>query len=73
MFVPRTAEGFRSTVSALRSLDVGEGVTFYTFDIPLGSLLRLLVKTLGRHMPEGIVKEELENFGISVQGVLQLR
>jgi hypothetical protein len=27
MLVPRTAEGFRATVSALRSPDVGGGVT----------------------------------------------
>jgi hypothetical protein len=35
--------------------------------------VRLLVKNLGRHMPEDVVKEELENLGICVQGVLQLR
>ena len=35
--------------------------------------MRLLVKNVGRHMPEDVVQEELENMGICVQGVLQLR
>jgi hypothetical protein len=35
--------------------------------------VRLLVKNLGRHMPESIVREELESLGIHVQGVTQLR
>jgi hypothetical protein len=35
--------------------------------------VRLLVRNLGRRMPEGIVKEELENLGITVHAVLQLR
>jgi hypothetical protein len=72
MLVPRTAEGFRATVSALRSPDVGEGVTFHTFALPEDRCVRLLVRNVGRRMPEGIVKE-LENFGITVQAMLQLR
>jgi hypothetical protein len=32
-----------------------------------------MIRKLGRHMPEGIVKEELEYLGIGVQAVLQLR
>jgi hypothetical protein len=35
--------------------------------------MRLLVRNLGRHLPEGIVNEELGNVGIEVQAVLQLR
>ena len=35
--------------------------------------MRLLIKKLGRHMPECVDREELENTGICVQGVLQLR
>ena len=35
--------------------------------------MRLLIKKLGRHMPENVVRKELENLGICVQGVLQLR
>jgi hypothetical protein len=34
MVVPFTADGFRATVSALRSLDGGEGVSFHTFSLP---------------------------------------
>jgi hypothetical protein len=35
--------------------------------------LRLLVKNLGRHIPEDVVREELENPGIGIQEVFQLR
>jgi hypothetical protein len=73
MLVPRTAKGFRATVSALWSPDVGEGVTFHTFALPEDRCMRLLIKNLGRHTPEGVLKEELENLGISLQAVLQLR
>ena len=71
--VPQTAEGFRATVSALRSLDGSKGVSFHNFSLPEDRCVRLLVKNLGRHMPEDVVREELENLGICVQGVLQLR
>lgn len=32
--VPTTADGLRPTIGDLRSLDVGEGVSFQTFSIP---------------------------------------
>jgi hypothetical protein len=35
--------------------------------------VRLLVKNLGRGMPESVVREELESLNIRVQGVMQLR
>ena len=35
--------------------------------------MRLLVKNRGRHMPEDVVWEELEDLGNRVQGILQLR
>jgi hypothetical protein len=73
MLVPLTAAGFRTTVSALRSPDLGEVVTFHIFALPEDRCVRLLVRNLGRRMPEGIVKQELENLGIRVQAVLQLR
>jgi len=73
MLVHRTAEGFRATVSALRSLDGSKGVSFHTFFLPEDRCVRLLVKNLGRHMPEDVVGEELESLGVCVQGVLQLR
>jgi hypothetical protein len=48
---PRTAQGFRAAVSTLPSLDVGKGVTFYTFVLPEDRCVSLLVKNLGRRMP----------------------
>jgi hypothetical protein len=73
MLVPRTAEGFRAAVSALRSLGGSKGLSFHTFSLPEDRCVRLLVKNLGRLMPEKVVREELENLGISVQGILLLR
>jgi hypothetical protein len=73
MLVPKTADCFRATVSALRSLDGSKGVSFNTFSLPEDRCVRLLLKNLGIHMPESVVQEELETLGIHVQGVLQLR
>ena len=66
MIVPGTADGFRATVSALRSLDGSKGVTFHTFSLPEDRCVRLLVKNLGRQMPESVVREKLEALGIRV-------
>jgi hypothetical protein len=73
LLVPRNAEGFRVTVSALRSLDRSKGVSFHTFSFQEYHCVRLLLKNLGRHMPEDVVREELKRLGMCVQGVLQLR
>jgi hypothetical protein len=67
MVVPSTGNGFRATVSALRSLDGGEGVSFHTFTLLEDRCVRLLVKNLGRGMPENVVREELEAIDIHVQ------
>jgi len=48
-------------------------VSFHTFTLPEDRFARLLVKNLGRCMPESVVREELETLGIHVQGVTQLR
>jgi hypothetical protein len=72
MIVPQTADGFRATVSALRSLDGSKGVRFHT-SLPEDRCVRLLIKNVGRNTPEEVVREELETLGIQVQGVLQLR
>jgi len=48
-------------------------VSFHTLIIPDERCVRLLVKNLGRGMPESVVREELESLGILVQGVTQLR
>ena len=52
---------------------MGEGVSFHTFTLPQDRCARLLVKKLGRGMPESVVREELETLGIHVQGFTQLR
>jgi hypothetical protein len=73
MVDPSTADGFRAAVSALRSLDGGKGVSFHTLTLPEDRCVRLLVKNLGRNMPESVVREEVESLNIRVQGVTQLR
>ena len=73
MVVPETADDFRAAVSALRSLGVSKGVSFHTFSLPEDCCARLLIKNLGRRMHEDVVREELEDLGICVQGVMQLR
>ena len=73
MILPGTADGFRATVSVLRSLDESKGVTFHTFSLPEDRCIRVLVKILGRQMHQSVVREELETLGISVQDVMQLR
>jgi hypothetical protein len=73
MVVPSTANGFRAAVCALGSLDGKEGVRFHTYSLPEDRCVRLLVKNLGRRMPESVVREELESLTIRVQGVMQLR
>jgi hypothetical protein len=66
MVVPSTADGFRVAVSALRSLDGREGVSFHTFTLPKDRCVRLLVKNLSRGMSESVVREELESPKICV-------
>jgi len=41
-------------------------VSFHNFSLPEDCCVRLLVKNLGRHMPEDVGREELENMGICV-------
>ena len=65
--MPSNANGFRAAVSELRSLD-GEGVIFHNVTLPEDRCVRLLVKNLGRGMPESVVREELETLGIHVEG-----
>jgi hypothetical protein len=73
MVVPSTADRFRAAVSALRSLDGRESVSFHTFTLPEDCCVRLLVKNLGRGMPESVVREEMEFLNNRVQGITQLR
>ena len=64
MLVPRSAEGFRATVSALRSLDWSKCVSIHTSSLPEDRCVRLLVKNPGRHVREDVVREELEDLGM---------
>jgi len=72
MLVPQTTDTFRNRVSAPQSLDGSKGVSFHTFSLPEDHCVHLLVKHLGRQMPEGVVREEMEILGICIQGILQL-
>jgi hypothetical protein len=56
MLVLETADGFRATIGALRSLGEGEGVSFHTFSLPKDRCVRLLLKNLGKRMPEAQIK-----------------
>lgn len=58
-------------VNTLRSTDGSKGVSFHT-SVPENGCEHLLIKNLGRQMPEDVVREELETLGISVLGVLQV-
>ena len=48
-------------------------MSYHTFTLLDDRCVRLLVKNLGRGMPEIVVGEELESLNIRVQGVTQLR
>jgi hypothetical protein len=73
MAVPSTANGFRPAVSSLRSLNGKEGVSFHTYSLPEDHCVPLLVKNVGRRMPESAVRKELGTLNIRVQGVIHLR
>jgi hypothetical protein len=72
MLVPETADGFRAAIGALRSLGECKGVSFHT-SLLEDRCVRLLLKNLGKGMPEAEIKEELETLHINVQAVMQLR
>jgi hypothetical protein len=71
--VPETADGFRATIRVLRSLGESEGVSCHTFSLPEDRCLRLLLKSLGKRIPETEIREELEALHIQVQAVMQFR
>jgi hypothetical protein len=73
MLVTETADCFRATIGALRSLDEIEGVSFHTFSLPEDRCVRLLVKNLGKSMPEAEIREDLEALRTNVLAVMQLR
>jgi hypothetical protein len=69
LLVPKTADDFRATVSALRSLHGSKGVRFHTFPQSEGRCVRLLLKNLAKHSPDRVLWEELET-GHSCSGNL---
>jgi hypothetical protein len=73
MLVPEKADAFRATISTLRSLGDGQAVSFHTFSLPEDRCVHLLMKNLGKLMPETEIREELEALHIQVQAVMQLR
>jgi hypothetical protein len=72
MLVPRTADGFKATVSALRTL-MGARCVFTP--LPRRFVVCFCwLKNLSRQLlPDDVRGGEMENLGISVQGVLQHR
>ena len=66
MVIPSYADRFQDVVSALRSLDGKEGVSFHTFTLPEDRCVRLLVKNQHRVIPESVAREEFESVNIRV-------
>jgi hypothetical protein len=64
--LPETADGFRATIGALWSLAEEKGVSFHTFFLPEDQCVHLLLKNVGKRMPEAEIKEELEALRINV-------
>jgi hypothetical protein len=56
MLVSETANGLRATIGALRSLDESEGVSFHTFSLPENLFVHLLLKNIGKRMPEAEIQ-----------------
>ena len=73
ILTPDTADCYRSTITALRTLPKEKGVVFHTFTPPADRSVRLLVKNLGRTMPIDDIMEELQSSGIEGVAVTQLR
>jgi hypothetical protein len=73
MVVQPTADRIPSGVSAMRSLDGKDSLSFHTYSLPEYGYVRLHVKILGKGMPERVVREELESLSIRTQGVTQLK
>jgi hypothetical protein len=66
MLVFETANGFRTTICDLRTLDESERVSFHTFSQPEDRCVRLLLKKLGKVMSEAEIRNELEDLHINV-------
>ena len=73
IITPDTANCYRATITALRTLPKERGVVFHTYTPPRERSVRLLIKHLGRNMPLEDVVEELLACGIEGASVTQLR
>jgi hypothetical protein len=56
MVVPGTADDFWAANTAITFLVVSKSVSLHTISIPEGRRVRLLIKKLGRGMPETVVR-----------------
>jgi hypothetical protein len=57
MLLSQNTDGFRETIGALRSFGVSDIVRAHTFPLPEDRCVRLLLKILGKLMPENEVRE----------------
>jgi hypothetical protein len=62
--VPETTNGFRTTIGALRSLDVSDGMSFHTSSLSEDRCMR---------MTEAEIRDQLEALHINVQALMQLQ
>jgi hypothetical protein len=60
MLVPDTADGFRSAIGALQTLDESQGVSSGTYSLPEDRCLRLLLKNFCKRTTESENREELK-------------
>ena len=65
--VPNTADCFRATVRCSGRSMQSKGVAFHIYSLPEDRCTRLLIKGLGKNIPEQDVREEVEILGIPVQ------
>lgn len=61
MLVSEAADGFRATIGVL---------SFHTFPLSEDRCVRLLLKDLGKRMPESDIREELLSMHIKLQNVM---
>jgi hypothetical protein len=71
MPVPETADSFRTIIGSQRSLDEGEGISFYFVSLLEDRCMRLL-KNFVKRMPQTEIRYLLADMHISVWAVMQL-
>jgi hypothetical protein len=73
VLVSETDEGFWAAINTFRSLGEGKGVSFHTISLLEDQCVCLLLKNLGKRIPEAEIREELEVLHIYEQTIMQLR